>query len=137
MFRLKRAYEEASPADGTRILVDRFWPRGLSKTKARVDLWPRELAPSDELRKWYGHDRARYAGFRERYRLELLRQQDEIVSLAIEGERGAVTLLHAATDSEYSNAAVLKEVLEEALTGRRSGRVQSRITGQAAGTTGN
>jgi uncharacterized protein YeaO (DUF488 family) len=128
VFRLKRVYTEATPSDGTRILVDRLWPRGLTKERARVDLWLRDLAPSADLRTWYGHDPTRFARFRERYRLELFRQRDALSTLAIEGERRTITLLHAAADSRRSNAAVLKELLEEVLGAggpRRPGRTGS------------
>ncbi len=117
MIRLKRVYDPPSPSDGTRVLVDRLWPRGLTKRAARVDIWQRDLAPSDELRTWYGHDVDRYPRFRERYRLELVRQRESIVNLALAGERRTVTLLYAAKDSRHSNAAVLGELLEEALAG--------------------
>lgn len=117
MIRLKRVYAAPSPSDGTRILVDRLWPRGLSKRRASVGVWRRDLAPSDGLRKWYGHDRKRFAGFRERYRLELLRQRDSLAELAVQAERTTVTLLHATRDSACSNAAVLGELLGEVLEG--------------------
>lgn len=122
MIQLKRAYERPSPSDGTRVLVDRLWPRGLTKEFVRVDDWRRELAPSTELRKWYGHDPARFSRFRERYRMELFRHREELASLAIQGERQRVTLLYAAMDARGSNAAVLKELLEEVLNGGRSPR---------------
>ena len=115
MIRIKRAYEPPSPEDGRRILIDRLWPRGVRKEEARIDEWRKELAPSDQLRKWFGHEPAKFPEFRERYRKELLRQRDSLAALAIEAERGVVTLVYAAKDSEHCNATVLKELLEESL----------------------
>jgi len=114
MFRLKRAYEAVDASDGTRVLVDRLWPRGLSKAEAHVDLWLKEVAPSAELRKWYGHDPQRFDEFRRRYLVEL---QDEAVRQALKqlrdlARRGTVTLLVGARDSEHSDGAVLLELLQ-------------------------
>jgi uncharacterized protein YeaO (DUF488 family) len=108
---LKRAYAEPSSEDGLRILVDRLWPRGLAKEKAALDRWMRELAPSTELRKWFGHDPARWTEFRRRYAAELSEQAvmlDELRALAA-GQR--VTLVYAARDEEHNDAVVLREVL--------------------------
>ncbi|HJV67116.1 MAG TPA: DUF488 domain-containing protein [Geomonas sp.] len=112
MINIKRIYEEPEPQDGVRLLVDRLWPRGLSKERARVDRWLKEIAPSDELRHWFGHDPAKWQEFRTRYREELATRQqliDEIRALAAEGR---VTLLFAAHDEEHNNAVVLKELIE-------------------------
>lgn len=117
MIRTKRVYDPPSPLDGQRILIDRLWPRGLTKERARVDLWSRDLAPSPELRTWFGHEPDRFPRFRERYRNELLRQRDALATLALEAERSPVTLLYAAKDGEHCNATVLKELLEEILGG--------------------
>lgn len=117
MLRTKRVYDPPSPSDGRRVLIDRLWPRGLAKEKARVDLWRRDLAPSTGLRKWYGHDPARFARFRERYRMELLRHRDALASLAVESELGTVTLVYGARDDRHCNATVLKELIEEILRG--------------------
>jgi len=109
--KIKRIYEEPDPCDGRRILVDRLWPRGLSKERARVDWWLKEIAPSDELRRWFGHDPARWQEFRTRYRSELKGQRallDELKSLA---RKEPVTLLYAAKDREHNNAVVLRELL--------------------------
>lgn len=109
--KIKRIYEEPDPSDGRRILVDRLWPRGLSKERARVDWWLKEIAPSDELRHWFGHDPARWQEFRTRYRSELKGQRallDELKSLA---RKEPVTLLYAAKDQEHNNAVVLRELL--------------------------
>jgi uncharacterized protein YeaO (DUF488 family) len=132
MIKLKRVYECPATAVGIRVLIDRLWPRGLTKERARVDVWQRDLAPSDELRQWYGHDRARFSRYRARYRMELFRDRDALATLAIQGERKTLTLLHSAADSGCSNAAVLKELLEEVLNagrpppGRRSPAVPKR-----------
>ncbi len=115
MLRTKRAYEPASPDDGVRILVDRLWPRGLSKEEARLTAWDREIAPSDGLRRWFAHDPDRYDSFRSRYRAELAAHRPRLVGLANESRRGAVTLVYAAKDGRHNNAAVLQELLEEIL----------------------
>jgi uncharacterized protein YeaO (DUF488 family) len=111
--KIKRIYEEADPKDGLRLLVDRLWPRGLSKEKAHVDRWLKEIAPSDELRHWFAHDPAKWQEFRTRYRDELAATRpilDEIAELA---HKEPVTLLYAAKDEEHNNAVVLKELLEK------------------------
>ena len=115
MLRTKRAYEPASLDDGVRILVDRLWPRGLSKEEAQLTGWDRDIAPSDRLRRWFAHDPDRYDAFRTRYRAELARHRARLTWLANESRRGAVTLVYAAKDGRHSNAAVLKELLEEIL----------------------
>lgn len=117
MIRLRRVYDPPSSSDGVRILVDRLWPRGLTKERARVGAWRRDLAPSDGLRRWYGHDPARFTRFRERYRLELLQRREALATIAIQAERTTVTLLYAAKGSSRSNAAVLRELIEEVLGG--------------------
>ena len=110
---LKRAYEPADANDGYRVLVDRLWPRGVSKKNARLDEWARELAPSAELRKWFGHDPARFAEFRRRYREELAAQGDRIAELRRRAREGTLTLVYAARDSEHNDAVVLAELLRE------------------------
>jgi uncharacterized protein YeaO (DUF488 family) len=110
---IKRAYEVPAPTDGTRVLVDRLWPRGLSKERARVDLWLKDVAPSMELRTWYGHDPAKFAAFRERYLHELEAEPerpalDQVRELA---RKGPVTLVFGARDVEHSEAAVLQDLL--------------------------
>ncbi len=117
MIRIKRVYDAPAAGDGTRVLVDRLWPRGLRRARAAVGLWRRDLAPSNELRRWYGHEPSRYEGFRARYRVELLRQPDALAEFALQAERGPLTLLCAAREPERSNAAVLQELLEEVLNG--------------------
>ncbi|BDV44887.1 hypothetical protein GURASL_38100 [Geotalea uraniireducens] len=112
MVRIKRVYDEPAAADGLRILVDRLWPRGLTKEKARLDAWLKELAPSDELRKWFGHDPARWEEFRERYRQELAGRPESMARLRALAGQGPVTLLFAAHDVAHNNAVVLKELLD-------------------------
>ncbi len=111
--RLKRAYEPAEPADGYRVLVDRLWPRGVAKEAARLDEWARELAPSDELRRWFGHDPAKFAEFRRRYRAELAAREEKLRELRRRARRGTVTLVYAARDPEHNDAVVLAELLRE------------------------
>jgi uncharacterized protein YeaO (DUF488 family) len=111
MVRIKRIYDPPAPEDGKRILVDRLWPRGLSKDAARIDEWLKEIAPSDELRKWFGHDPARWEEFRKRYRGELKAHDELLNRLRDETLKGTVTFLFAAKDTEQNNAAVLKEML--------------------------
>jgi uncharacterized protein YeaO (DUF488 family) len=110
---IKRVYEQASPGDGVRILVDRLWPRGLSKAALKFDLWPRELTPSNELRKWYGHDPKRSAEFRRRYLGELDAHRDELAALRAQVKGRAATLLTATHDLALSHAAVLRDALEK------------------------
>ena len=112
MIRLKRAYDPPSRSDGLRILVDRLWPRGLSKQKARIDEWRGELAPSPALRKWYGHDPKKWPDFRRRYMGELRDKTEELQELAHRARAGTVTLVFATQNAERSNAVVLKSVLE-------------------------
>lgn len=112
MFRIKRVYDEPGPRDGRRILVDRLWPRGLSKEKARIEAWMRELAPSAALRKWFGHDPAKWAEFRRRYAAELRACEEPLARLRAMGRAGTVTLLYAAKDERHNNAAALKAILE-------------------------
>jgi uncharacterized protein YeaO (DUF488 family) len=117
MVRIKRAYEPASAEDGYRILVDRLWPRGVSKEAARVDLWAKELAPSPGLRVWFGHDPRRFRDFAERYRLELSRSpaRELFVEVLHRAAHGTVTLVYGAHDEVHNNAAVLKRELDDAL----------------------
>jgi uncharacterized protein YeaO (DUF488 family) len=111
--RIKRAYEPAEPGDGFRVLIDRLWPRGVSKQEAHIDEWARELAPSDELRRWFGHDPARFEEFARRYREELAAQGDALDRLRERAGQGTVTIVFGARDTEHSNAAVLAPLLRE------------------------
>jgi uncharacterized protein YeaO (DUF488 family) len=110
--RLKRAYEPRSEDDGTRILVERLWPRGLTKDKAAIDLWVKDLAPSPELRKWYSHDVARWAEFCKRYVAELDNNGDAIRDLKQTLSEGPATFVYAAKDEEHNSALILKDYLE-------------------------
>lgn len=114
---LKRAYEEPAASDGARYLVDRLWPRGVSKSEARLEGWLSDLAPSDGLRQWYHQDPERWGEFKRRYKLELTARdkQEELDRLAREAAGGQVTLVYAAKDTERNNAQVLREVLESKL----------------------
>ena len=114
--RIKRIYEPAGKDDGLRVLVDRLWPRGVSKARAKVDQWLKEVAPSDALRKKFHHDPAKWDEFRSRYFKELAREPDAVAQLKRDARRGPVTLLFAARDEVHNNAAALKEYL----TKRRS-----------------
>jgi uncharacterized protein YeaO (DUF488 family) len=113
--RVARIYDDPSAADGRRILVDRLWPRGVSKAKAKLDDWCKEVAPSDELRRWYGHDPERFEEFSKRYRSELAdgEQAEALERIAKEAEEGTVTLLTATKELDLSQAAVLKGTIEE------------------------
>ena len=108
---IKRAYEKPAPQDGLRILIDRLWPRGLSKAKLKLDAWPRELTPSTALRKWYGHKPERFAEFRRRYSAELAQNPDRFEALRTMIKGRAATLLTATHDLELSHAEVLRELL--------------------------
>jgi uncharacterized protein YeaO (DUF488 family) len=109
--RIKRAYEEPDKEDGTRILVDRLWPRGLTKEKARVDLWLKEVAPSTELRKWFAHDPAKWTEFRTRYLEELKRNKEPLSLLRQEASKGTLTLVYGAKDQEHNEAVILQRLL--------------------------
>ena len=109
--KLKRVYEPFDKNDGTRILVDRLWPRGMTKAKAGVDIWLKELAPSAELRKWFGHDPDKWTDFKKRYRIELEENDEQLARLREEIKKGAVTLLYGAKDEEHNDAVVLAEFL--------------------------
>lgn len=109
--RLKRAYEAADARDGTRVLIDRLWPRGVSKQAAALDLWLKELAPSTELRQWFGHDAARWAEFQLRYAEELRGHPDAFEQLRDLARQGTVTLVYAARDERHNDAVVLRDLL--------------------------
>ena len=109
--KLKRAYESPAAGDGKRVLVDRLWPRGVKKTEAAIDYWMKELAPSTELRKWFGHDPARWDEFRRRYAAEIHEHRDELHQLRNLMQRDAVTLVYSAHDEAHNDAVVLREVL--------------------------
>jgi uncharacterized protein YeaO (DUF488 family) len=112
MVKVKRVYEPRSTADGLRVLVDRLWPRGLTKERAAVDLWLKDLAPSTELRKWFGHEPTKWKQFQTRYRTELREKKDSIELLKEKSKERTLTLLFGARDEEHNEALVLKKVLE-------------------------
>lgn len=109
--RLKRAYEPPAKVDGTRVLIDRLWPRGVTKAKAAIDHWFRDLAPSTELRKWFGHDPALWDEFRRRYTAELMQHREQLDQLLRMSSQGPVTLVYGARDEQHNDAVVLKDVL--------------------------
>jgi uncharacterized protein YeaO (DUF488 family) len=111
--RIKRVYEQPDKDDGVRILVDRLWPRGLTKEKARVDLWLKEIAPSTELRKWFDHDLKKWKSFRRRYETEIRHNDDLIKMLKQKAREGTVTLIYGARDEKHNEALVLKQFLEK------------------------
>lgn len=119
--RLKRVYDPATEADGYRVLVDRLWPRGISRRRARLDEWERELPPSTDLRQWFGHDPSRFEEFRRRYLEELRHHRPRIVELRRRARSGTLTLVYSARDTEHNDAVVLADVLRRGLpaTGRR------------------
>jgi uncharacterized protein YeaO (DUF488 family) len=120
--RLKRAYLPVAATDGTRILIDRLWPRGVRKSVAAIDLWLKDIAPSTALRKWFDHDPARWPEFRRRYALELRGHHDELAGLRALARRKTVTLVFAARDELHNDAVVLRDVL----LGRQTGRCACR-----------
>jgi uncharacterized protein YeaO (DUF488 family) len=109
--RLKRAYLPPSPEDGVRVLVDRLWPRGVRKADAAIDRWLKEIAPSTDLRRWFGHDPRRWDEFRRRYRAELSRNADLLNELRALVRKGRLTLVYAARDEDHNEAVVLRDVL--------------------------
>jgi uncharacterized protein YeaO (DUF488 family) len=109
--KLKRAYNPPSPDDGTRVLVDRLWPRGISKQKAALDRWVKEIAPSTELRKWFDHDPKRWTEFRRRYAEELRDHSDLVGELRSLAREGTITLVYSAHDETHNDAVVLRDVL--------------------------
>jgi uncharacterized protein YeaO (DUF488 family) len=113
VLRIKRVYDGVSDEDGFRILVDRLWPRGISKEKANVALWLKDIAPSDGLRKWFGHDQKKWSEFKEKYHMEL-GEKESLISLILEKtSSGNVTLVFGAKDEEFNNAVALKEFIAE------------------------
>ena len=112
---LKRAYDPPAKSDGRRILVDRVWPRGIARDDLRIDAWLKDLAPSTELRKWFGHDPAKWDEFRKRYARELEQRSDALEELVKKARAGHITLVFGARDPEHNNAVALKEDLERRL----------------------
>ena len=120
---VKRIYDAPGPGDGYRVLIDHVWPRGVSRERAQLDEWARELAPSDDLRRWFAHDPERFEEFRTRYRAELA-DRPALLELARRASGGPVTILYAARDQQHNNAVVLADVLRDAR--RASDRGQLR-----------
>ncbi len=112
LIRVKRVYDAPDESDGSRVLVDRMWPRGLSKKRAAVDLWLKDLAPSDELRRWFGHNPERWPEFRKRYHRELDSCSVALKEITTRGRGDVITLLFAARDTHHNNAVALREYLE-------------------------
>lgn len=111
MIQIKRAYEKVSPTDGQRILVDRLWPRGVSKVNLRLDRWEKDLAPSTTLRKWFNHDPKKWVSFKQKYRLELRKQTPLLKELRALGKKHPVTLIYGAKDEAHNEAVVLQKIL--------------------------
>jgi len=111
--RVKRVYDEPTKSDGRRVLVDHLWPRGLKKNEAQIDEWLKEIAPSTRLRKWFGHDPARWKEFKKKYAAELDGQRDQVEKLAREASKRRITLLFSAKDTQHNNAVALKEYIEK------------------------
>jgi uncharacterized protein YeaO (DUF488 family) len=109
--KIKRVYEQPDKQDGVRVLVDRLWPRGLTKEKADIDLWLKDIAPSTELRKWFGHDRSKWEEFKQRYLRELQDNAEQVGRLQQAVKNGVATLVYAAKDTEHNEAVVLQKFL--------------------------
>lgn len=112
MLKIKRVYEEPASDDGYRVLVDRLWPRGVSKEKAKIDLWLRDVSPSSELRKWFGHDPNKWLEFKKRFESELVNSSQNVEKLREIASLGDVTLVYGAKDEKHNNAVVIKSYLE-------------------------
>jgi uncharacterized protein YeaO (DUF488 family) len=123
MITLKRAYDPISPTDGRRVLVERLWPRGVSKTKLRVDAWLKEVAPSTELRKWFSHDPDKWSEFRRRYFRELDSRPEAWQPIVSAARHGSVTLVYSSHDTEHNNAVALQQYLRAKRRPARSTRV--------------
>ena len=122
MLKLKRAYEPGTPADGMRILVERLWPRGLSKEALRVDAWLKDAGPSTELRQWFSHDPDKWPGFRTRYFRELDSRPEAWRPIVTAARRGTVTLVYSSRDAEHNNAVALKDYLQPKIRRRPPSR---------------
>lgn len=120
--RIKRAYEPAASSDGRRVLVDRLWPRGVSRERAKLDGWEKELAPSTELRQWFGHEPSRFEEFHRRYTEELRGERSRLTALRRQARAGRLTLVYGARDREHNEAVVLAQVLRHGLPKTESDR---------------
>jgi uncharacterized protein YeaO (DUF488 family) len=136
MIKLKRVYEEESPNDGARYLIERLWPRGVRKESLRINAWLKEVGPSTELRKWFSHDPEKWPEFRRRYFVELDHATEAWAPIREAAERGTVTLLYSSHDTEHNNAVALKEYIERKIgAGKRPGnrgRYQAAVGGVRA-----
>ncbi len=121
MIKLKRAYEEPESGDGTRVLVERLWPRGVKKENLKLDAWAKDVAPSDALRRWFAHDPAKWDEFRKRYFAELDARPDAVSEIAKQARRGTLTLVYSAHDTEHNNAVALKDYLQTRTHARAGG----------------
>ena len=133
--RLKRVYEPAEPVDGYRVLIDRLWPRGVSRKRAELDEWARELSPSTELRRWFSHEPSRFEEFRRRYIEELRGQRPRIARLRRRAREGTLTLVYSARDTHHNDAVVLAEVLRQGLPNIRNApdtRTPTEVSGSAS-----
>ena len=122
MIQIKRVYDVPGKEDGLRFLVERLWPRGMKKETLHMEAWYKKVAPSNELRRWFNHDPAKWKEFQRRYRAELAADCAACQPLLDAAEQGDITLLYSAHDTEHNNAVVLKSYLEEGLTGKKSRR---------------
>lgn len=130
VIRLKRAYDPPASGDGGRVLVDRLWPRGVSKGRLRIDAWLRDLGPSTALRTWFGHDPKKWEEFRRRYRVELMRKMGLLEELLSHARGGTLTLVYGARDPAHNQAVVIKALLERGGGGRGAARgVRARRRG--------
>jgi uncharacterized protein YeaO (DUF488 family) len=113
LIRIKRVYDLPTEEDGFRILIDRLWPRGMSKIKANLDLWTKDIAPSEELRTWFNHEHCKWGEFQKKYKTELSVKQAAIKQIEqLEKEKGVITLVYSARDTEHNNAVALKSILD-------------------------
>lgn len=128
MILLKRVYDKPSKADGYRVLVDRLWPRGLTKERAAIDLWLKEVAPSPELRTWFSHDISKWTEFNRRYRSELDSKTRHIETLVQKSREGAVTLVYGARDEEHNGAVVLRNIITGGKAGPSARRTGAGVT---------
>ncbi len=117
VLKLKRVYENSERSDGARFLVERLWPRGMKKAQLKLDAWLKDVAPSDSLRRWFGHDPLKWNEFQKKYRVELSDNPDAWKPILEAAKRGNVTLLYSSRDREHNNALVLKSFLEERIAG--------------------
>ena len=124
MIKIERIYDNPKGNDGFRILVDRLWPRGLSKDKVRIDLWQKDVAPSNSLRKWFGHDEEKWNEFKRRYFKELDKNIDSVSTILNKARQGSITLLYGAKEERFNNAVALKEYLEERNNTRKNSQVR-------------